>query len=248
MTKKIVSRTVDAPSKNSSVMLKGPRRKGRESIESKQKRGKAILARLDQEFPNPETALIHRNAFELLIATILSAQCTDERVNKVTPALFASAPTPQAMVKLGVKEIESHIKSVNFFRNKAKNLYACSEKLLAKHKGEVPRTREELVELPGVGRKTANVVLGSAFDTPGMVVDTHVQRLSNRLGLVREMDPVKIELQLEKIFPTDRWVDVAHLLILHGRKTCKAVRPLCERCILVDLCPSAFKAPDSWRS
>lgn len=197
-----------------------------------------VLKLLKRYYPDAHCALHHGNAFELVIATSLSAQCTDERVNLVTPALFKKYPTPQALAAAKVGDIESLIKSVNFYKNKAKNLQKMAAVLVEKHHGEVPRTMEELVELAGVGRKTANVVLGNAFNLPlGIVVDTHVARLSNRLGWVRSQDPVAIEQSLCKIIPEDRWVQISHELIFHGRQICKARTPLCEKCFLFEYCP-----------
>jgi len=209
-----------------------------EGIEHRKVRLKQILTLLDQEFPEPQIALLHRNPFELLIATILSAQCTDERVNKVTTKLFEEAPSPKSLAELPLKKIEKLIGSVNFFRNKSKNLKICAKQLVELHNGEVPSTREALVELAGVGRKTANVVLGNAFGKPSVVVDTHVKRLSNRLKFSRSSDPEHIEKDLETIVDKSRWIDFSHLLILHGRKYCKALRPQCEKCPIQSLCPS----------
>lgn len=202
------------------------------------RRGAEIVKLLREEFPEPVCALDHEGPFQLLVATILSAQCTDIRVNKVTPALFQAASTPEAMVKLGEKRIRTLIKSINFFNNKAHNIWAASKKLIQEHGSQVPSSLEKLVELPGVGRKTANVVLGNAFGVPGVVVDTHVRRLSNRLNFTTQDDPVKIESELEKLFPREDWVDLSHLLILHGRKTCNARKPVCEGCLIARFCPS----------
>ncbi len=201
-------------------------------------RARKITELLRRYYPNAECALYHRNAFELLVATILSAQCTDERVNKVTPGLFAKYPTSEAMAKAKVEEIEELIRSTNFYKNKAKNLKACAQSLVADHNGEVPKTQEAMVELAGVGRKTANVVLGVAFKIPsGVVVDTHVLRLSNRLGLAKGVDPVKVEDQLKVLLPIENWIDFSHLLITHGRQVCKARSPRCSVCFLEALCP-----------
>lgn len=216
----------------------------RESLPKRQSRGILALNILDKEFPHAKCALNHEGPFQLLIATILSAQCTDLRVNLVTPELFRQAPTPQAMVALGEEKIRELIRSINFFNNKAKNILSCSEKLITEHNAQVPQTMNALAELPGVGRKTANVVLGNAFNIPGMVVDTHVTRLANRLGLLKAklVDAVKIEAELEKVFPSSWWIKSSHLLILHGRKTCSARKPLCVSCPIQHLCPSAGKA------
>ena len=206
-----------------------------------------IFKRIQIQFPDATTALTHKNPFELLIATILSAQCTDKRVNLVTPALFREGPTPAAMRGLGEDRIQHFVKSINFFRNKAHNIFLTCETLVRDFNSVVPSTLDELVQLPGVGRKTANVVLGTIFGTPGMVVDTHVLRVSNRLGLVKNLVPEKVEKYLEPLLPKSQWVELAHLFILHGRKTCSARAPACARCDLVDLCPSAFKSASLWK-
>ena len=199
------------------------------------------LDNLKRFYPDAHCALDHSNSFELLVATILSAQCTDERVNKVTPALFATFPTAFDLSKAQLIDVESLIMSTNFFRNKSKNLIAMAQRLVDFHKGEVPQTMEALVELPGVGRKTANVVLGNAFNiASGVVVDTHVGRLSLRLGWTKNEDAVKAEQDLIKLIPQSDWVLVAHLLIFHGRKICKARNPDCPNCFLFDLCPKRY--------
>ena len=203
-------------------------------------RAPEIYARLSAEYPDAKCALDHRNPYELLVATILSAQCTDKRVNMVTPALFARYPDPQAMSRAKPEELEEMIKSTGFFRNKTKSLLGMSTAVTEQHGGTVPAMMEQLVKLPGVGRKTANVVLGNAFDlNEGVVVDTHVGRLSNRLAFSRESDPVKIEQDLIALFPREQWTMLAHLLISHGREICDARRPLCEKCVVNDLCPSS---------
>ncbi|MBC7371651.1 MAG: endonuclease III [Bdellovibrionaceae bacterium] len=197
-----------------------------------------VLKLLLKYYPDAHCALYHRNAFELLVATILSAQCTDERVNQVTPFLFDQFPTPQKMAMASIEDVELHLRSVNFYKNKAKNLIACASALVEKHAGNVPENLEDLVELAGVGRKTANVVLGNAFNKPsGLVVDTHVARLSFRLGWVKSTDPVDIETRLGKFIPKDKWVQLPHELIFHGRQVCKARTPLCETCFLFEHCP-----------
>lgn len=197
-----------------------------------------VLKLLPKYYPDAHCALDHENAFELLVATILSAQCTDERVNIVTKSLFAKYPTPEKMAKASVEDLEEQIRSINFFRNKAKNLKSCAETLVQKHQGQVPDTMEELVHLAGVGRKTANVVLGNAFNIPtGIVVDTHVSRLSNRLGWVKGTDAVAIEKRLCEFVPENHWIKLSHELIFHGRQICKARKPLCERCFLLEHCP-----------
>lgn len=203
-------------------------------------RAPEIYARLSAAYPDARCALDHRNPYELLVATILSAQCTDKRVNMVTPAVFARYPDPEAMSRARPDELEEMIKSTGFFRNKTKSLLGMSTAVAEQHGGTVPATMEQLVKLPGVGRKTANVVLGNAFDlNEGVVVDTHVGRLSNRLAFSRESDPVKIEQDLIALFPREQWTMLAHLLISHGREICDARRPLCEKCVVNDLCPSS---------
>jgi endonuclease-3 len=196
-----------------------------------------LLARLADAYPETGTALTFGTPFQLLVATILSAQCTDAQVNKITPALFARFPTPEAMAAATVKQIIPFVKSTGFFRNKAKNIHGAASAIVKDHGGEVPGTLEELVKLPGVGRKTANVVLGDAFGTTGITVDTHVGRLSRRLGLTRKKDPVKVEMVLNRLVPQAEWTRFSHRLILHGRAVCDARKPKCEACPLRDLCP-----------
>ena len=216
-----------------------PKRAGRRFAPAAQ-RAPEIYERLEREYPDAECALDHRNPYELLVATILSAQCTDKRVNMVTPALFETYPDPQAMSVAQPEALEEMIRSTGFFRNKAKSLLGMSNAVVDKHGGTVPRTMDELVALPGVGRKTANVVLGNAFGTnEGVVVDTHVSRLSQRLRLTKHTDPVKIEQDLIGLFPRERWTMLSHLLISHGREICDARKPLCERCVVNNLCPSS---------
>jgi endonuclease-3 len=203
-------------------------------------RAAEYLTRLQSAYPDARCSLDHRNAFELLVATILSAQCTDARVNMVTPALFARFPDARAMADADTEELEGLIKSTGFFRSKAKSLRGMAQALVDRHGGQVPSTMDELTKLPGVGRKTANVILGNAFGrNEGIVVDTHVTRLSHRLGLTRETDPVRIEQALLPLFPHEQWTAVAHLLIDHGRRICEARTPRCGECFLADLCPSA---------
>ncbi|MBC7855230.1 MAG: endonuclease III [Pirellulaceae bacterium] len=198
----------------------------------------AVAIGLANEYGDAECALVHRNAFELLIATILSAQCTDVRVNMVTPALFKKWPTPEAIARAEVAELERAIQSTGFFRNKARNILGCCGKLVQEHGGEVPQTLAELVELPGIGRKTANVVLGTAFGIPsGVVVDTHVTRLCYRLGLTKQTNAVKIEQDLIQLLPPDEWINFSHRLIHHGRRICNARKPRCGECILLAICP-----------
>ncbi|HEX5387505.1 MAG TPA: endonuclease III [Gemmatimonadales bacterium] len=206
-------------------------------------RAPEILSRLKSAYPEAECALHHRSAYELIVATILSAQCTDARVNMVTPALFARYPDAHALARADQAELEEMIRSTGFFRNKARSLLGMAQALVAEHGGEVPRTMDALQALPGVGRKTANVVLGNAFGiNEGVTVDTHVARLSGLLGLTREADPVKIEQDLMPRFPREDWALLSHLLIFHGRQVCIARRPRCGECVLAALCPSAVIA------
>lgn len=210
-----------------------------ESKKARIERCSRIFATLMQEFPDSRCALEHKNAWELLVATVLSAQCTDKNVNKVTPALFERWPGPEEMAQASVGEIEEAIRTIGLFRSKAKNLKACSERMVEVHHGVVPRTLKELVALGGVGRKTANVVLGNAFQNPeGVVVDTHVSRISQLLKLTASKTPEAIERDLNQIVPQEDWVVFSHLLIDHGRKTCIARRPRCGQCPIAVDCPS----------
>jgi len=203
-------------------------------------RAREIYDRLAAHYPDAHCALDFKSPFQLLIATILSAQCTDKRVNMVTPALFKRYRTPAALAVAKPEELEEIIKSTGFFRNKTKSLLGMSNAVADRHGGKIPDTMDELVKLPGVGRKTANVVLGNAYDrNEGVVVDTHVGRVTKRLGLTRQTDPVKVEQDLMKLFPNDRWTMLSHLLIEHGRRICEARRPKCESCFLSDICPSS---------
>lgn len=212
----------------------------RESIAAKKKRVLEILKRLHKEYPDAKCSLTFRNPYQLLVATILSAQCTDERVNMVTPALFKRFPKPGDMADARPEELEEMIKSTGFFRNKTKSLLGMSNAVVERHGGKIPDEMDALVDLPGVGRKTANVVLGNAFDkAEGVVVDTHVTRLSQRLGLTEQTDAVKIELDLMELVPRAEWTIISHLFIYHGRAVCKAPTPLCEACVLNDICPSS---------
>lgn len=195
------------------------------------------LDRLEASYPDAHCALVHDNPWQLLVATILSAQCTDVRVNMVTPALFHRFPDPLSLAQAEVSEVEELIRSTGFFRNKAKNMVACARVLVEKHRGEVPEEMSALVALPGVGRKTANVVLGNAFATPGMVVDTHVGRIAGRLGWVTAQTAEGIEAQLCKLLPAARWTQAAHVLIFHGRQCCRAQTAWCSQCPVVDRCP-----------
>ena len=205
-------------------------------------RVKAILQRLDEAYPAATCALRHENAFQLLISTILSAQCTDERVNMVTPGLFEKYPSPEAFAYANPRDIENEIRSTGFYRNKTKSIIGASKEIVEEFHGEVPRTMDELLTLPGVARKTANVVLGCAFEiASGVVVDTHVQRLSRRLDLTKNTDPKKIEADLMKIIPQHRWILFSHQLIWHGRRVCQARNPKCIECNLEKLCYSKDK-------
>lgn len=205
-------------------------------------RVKRILARLDKAYPAAECALTHGNPLQLLVSTILSAQCTDERVNQVTKALFQKYRTAKDFVYADPKEFEQEIRPTGFFRNKTKSILGAAKLLVAKFRGQVPRTMGELLELPGVARKTANVVLGTAYGvTSGVVVDTHVDRLSHRLDFTKEKDPKKIEQDLMKIIPKEKWILFSHQLIWHGRLVCQARRPRCPDCPLEDLCYSKDK-------
>lgn len=207
-------------------------------------RARKIADRLAVAYPGTTTelcALTHHDPFELLVATILSAQCTDERVNIVMPILLRRYATPQAMAGADREELETLIRSTGFFRSKASHILGASEAIVMRHSGEVPRSMEELTALPGVGRKTANVVLSVAFDLPGLPVDTHVTRLSRRLGLSGSSDPAQIEQDLCGLFPPEDWGTISLRLILHGRRVCDARRPRCEICEVADLCPSRGK-------
>jgi endonuclease-3 len=198
---------------------------------------------LQKIYPGVKTQLLHHNPFELLVATILSAQCTDKQVNQVTPLLFRRFKTPAEFARAPLSAIEQLIRSTGFFHNKAKNIKNCAKALLEKHNGEIPQTLEELVKLPGVGRKTANVVLGAAFGIPGIVVDTHVARISNRLGLTANKNPLKIERDLMDLIPRRAWNDFCLRLIFFGRSTCTARRPKCTSCPVGKLCPWPHKTP-----
>jgi len=202
-------------------------------------RTRQIIARLNRAYPDAHCALDHTNPLQLLMATILSAQCTDDRVNQVTPALFVRCRSSSDFASIPQTELEGIIRSTGFYRAKARSIRGCAAALMADHQGEVPRTMEELHRLPGVGRKTANVVLGNAFNlAEGIVVDTHVGRLSRRMGLTRQNDPVKVESALVKIVPQKDWTLFSHLLIWHGRKRCSARKPDCVHCEIRNLCPA----------
>jgi endonuclease-3 len=206
---------------------------------NRKERAEELLKRLPGIYPGAHCELDFSNPLELLVATILSAQCTDKRVNLTTPAVFARCKTPQDYAAISQEEMESLVRSTGFYRNKAKNIRAMGAALVERHGSKVPETLEELAALPGVGRKTANVVLGNAFSTnEGVVVDTHVGRLAQRLGLTKFSDPVRIEKDLIKLFPRDTWTDLSHWLIFHGRRRCAARNPDCGGCELRDFCPS----------
>lgn len=206
-------------------------------IDPAPKRADHIRQALAKLYPDAHCALHYANPLELLVATILSAQCTDERVNMVTPALFARYPDTRAYAESDQDELETLIRSTGFFRNKARNIRACCQTLVDKHGGEVPRTMAELVPLPGVGRKTANVILGNAFAVPGIPVDTHVGRLSRRMGLTKHDDPVKVEADLMKLIPAADWTMFGHRMIFHGRQVCQARKPNCAGCVVAKICP-----------
>lgn len=225
----------EKPSQKAPLVAHSPRTKA-----DKQAIASVVLERLRTEYPDAHCELNHRNAFELLCATILSAQCTDVRVNMVTPALFARYPDAATLADAAPEDIEEIIRSTGFFRAKTKSLVGMARALVTSHNSDVPRTLAQLVTLPGVGRKTANVILGNAFSiNEGIVVDTHVQRLARRLGLTREPDAVGIEQALLPLFPRDSWAILSHLLIWHGRRVCLARSPQCSVCVVRDVCPSA---------
>ncbi|MBW2145913.1 MAG: endonuclease III [Deltaproteobacteria bacterium] len=199
-------------------------------------RASRILSALDAAYPDPKCALNYRTPFELLVASILSAQCTDERVNQVTPDLFRRYPDAHALAGAGQPEIEEAVRPTGFFRQKARTLHACCREIVKQFAGEVPPTLEELITLPGVGRKTANLVLGEAFSVPGIVVDTHVRRVAARIGFTNSKDPDRIEQDLMIIIPKDRWTRFSHQLIRHGRTICAARKPRCEMCLILPDC------------
>jgi len=212
----------------------------RESRKARRERADRIFGALAKEYPQAETALNHSNPFELAVATILSAQCTDERVNMVTPELFRRFPDAEALAAAPLQELEAIIHSTGFFRNKAKNLVGMAVAVVEEHGGTLPRTLAELTRLPGIGRKTGNVILGNAFGIDeGVVVDTHVKRLAGRMGFTREAAPERVERDLMQLFPRDRWTLLSHLLIFHGRAVCPARKPRCRECVVANLCPSS---------
>ena len=209
-----------------------------ESLKKKKERVETIFDILDPLYTREKTALKYRTPFQLLISTILSAQCTDKQVNMVTPALFKKYKKPEDYLKIPIPELENDIRPTGFFKNKTKSIKGCCQGLLELYGGKVPATMEELLKLPGVGRKTANCVLGAAFDIPGVVVDTHVKRLSIRLGLTKNQNPDKIEEDVGKLLPKERWRRFSDILIYHGREICKARKPDHARCPVFGLCPS----------
>jgi len=212
----------------------------RESKTARRERAGKIYDLLQEEYPEAETALTHTNPFELAVATILSAQCTDERVNMVTAELFRRFPDVEALARAPIEELEEVVHSTGFFRSKAKNLVGMAQGVLRDFGGELPQSLAELTSLPGIGRKTANVMLGNAFGIDeGVVVDTHVKRLSGRMGFTKETTPEKVERDLIEIFPRERWTPLSHLLIFHGRGSCPARKPRCGECVVAHLCPSS---------
>jgi len=226
-----------APRNDSETMLDSP---GPPTAAGPSARVADLLNGLKRAYPEANCALAHQNPFQLLVATILSAQCTDARVNQVTPILFAAHPDAPSMSRAGQEELEGIIRSTGFYRNKAKSIRAASARLVEVYRGVVPRTMEELLTLPGVARKTANVVLGVGYGIAvGVVVDTHVERLTRRLGLSRGKGPVEIEQELMRALPREEWIGFSHLLIFHGRQTCHARKPACDQCAVSALCPSA---------
>jgi endonuclease-3 len=241
------SKKKPAPKKKATPAKAKPARKSKATkaaaaAETNPKRVAAILAKLDETYPNAICELKHENAFQLLISTILSAQCTDVRVNEVTETLYKKYPNAKAFAYATPSELEQDIRPTGFFRNKTKSIMGASKAILEKFGGEVPRTMEEILTLPGVARKTANVVLGTAYGIPsGIVVDTHVQRLSNRLDLSRNEDPKKIEQDLMRVIPKDKWIQFSHQIIWHGRRVCQARKPKCAECNLESLCYSQDK-------
>ena len=208
------------------------------TIKSKRAYAKKIFDLLKKEYPVVKTALIHKNVFQLLISTILSAQCTDERVNIVTRELYKKYRKPEDFIKVPVRELEKDIYSTGFYRNKTKNIKQCCEVIVKEYKGKVPADFEALNKLPGVGRKTASVVAGNGFGIPAIAVDTHVKRLSNLLGFIKSNDPEKIEFKLKELLPEKDWINSSHYLATHGRNICIANRPKCLQCVLGNFCPS----------
>ena len=212
----------------------------RESKKAKKERAAEVFGLLHEEYPDAHCELDHQDPFQLSVATILSAQTTDQRVNMVTPELFRRYPDARALAEAEPEDVEEIIRSTGFFRNKARNIIGFADALVGEHDGDIPRNLEELHAMPGVGRKTANVILGNAFDiNEGVVVDTHVKRLAARLGFTREKTPEKVEKDLMPLFPRESWTLLSHLLIWHGRRVCDARKPACGRCVVSHLCPSS---------
>ena len=204
----------------------------------KKVRAKVIYRQLSKNYPNVRCELDYKNAFQLLVATVLSAQCTDKRVNQTTPALFKKYPNPQKMAKADLRDIQKLVKSTGFFRAKAKNIKGLSNKIMEEFEGKVPSNLEDLITLPGVGRKTANVVLGHAFGIPGITVDTHFGRLSRRFGWSKQNNPVKVEFEVGELIPRKEWTNLSQRMIWHGRRVCHSRKPACGACALAKLCPS----------
>lgn len=229
--------------RNAAPVTAQARPRGRETSREKAERAAAIAIGLASLYGDVECPLTHRNNFELLVAVILSAQCTDAAVNKVTPHLFERYPDPSALAQASLADIESCIRTLGLFRAKAKSLKRCALQLVEEFNGAVPSAMEDLTRLAGVGRKTANVIRGHAFGEPGIAVDTHCRRLARRLGLTRQQDPVKIETDLARILPPAEWTNFSHRLIIHGRRICFARKPACPHCSLSRFCPSAHSQP-----
>ena len=210
----------------------------RKSLPEKKIRAKAIYRQLTKNYPNVRCELDYNSAFQLLVATVLSAQCTDKRVNQTTPALFKNYPNPKKMAKADLKDIQKLVKSTGFFRAKAKNIKGLSNKIIEEFGGDVPSNLDDLITLPGVGRKTANVVLGHAFGIPGITVDTHFGRLSRRFGWSKQNNPVKVEFEVGELIPQKEWTNLSQRMIWHGRRVCHSRKPACGACALAKLCPS----------
>jgi endonuclease-3 len=236
------SRHAKRPSAKAAAPSRRAKPQAKRAAGTDPERVRVILEKLDEAYPAVTCALEHKNPFQLLIATILSAQTTDTTVNQVTPALFAKYPAPKDLAYANPNDVQQEIRRTGFFRNKTKSIIGASKKIVEEYHGEVPRTMEELLTLPGVARKTANVVLGTAFGIPsGVVVDTHVQRLAGRLDLSRNTDPKKIEQDLMRIIPQEKWILFSHQVIWHGRRVCQARKPLCIQCNLIKICYSKDK-------
>jgi endonuclease-3 len=210
----------------------------RESLPKKMVRARVIYRQLSKSYPNVRCELDYKNAFQLVVATVLSAQCTDKRVNQTTPALFKKYPNPQKMANADLRDIQKLVKSTGFFRAKAKNIKGLSNKIMEEFDGKVPSNLEDLITLPGVGRKTANVVLGHAFGIPGITVDTHFGRLSRRFGWSKQSNPVKVEFEVGELIPQKEWTNLSQRMIWHGRRVCHSRKPACGACALAKLCPS----------